>query len=159
MIYLISILLTVFTLFSNGIGSDYNDENTFSIITPLVNESEIVAGFGLRYHPVLKEERMHHGIDYKVSIGDPVIAAGKGTVITLENNGSYGNMIKIQHESGFVTRYAHLSEFHKDLYVGLKVEAGQIIAFAGNSGFVTGPTLHFELFIDGEAVDPLLYMD
>lgn len=155
----LSLIIASFLLLANNPVSESPDSGNISFINPLNANAEVLAGFGTRSHPVTKQEHMHSGIDFNVSIGDDVHAASSGTIVFMDRKASYGNLIEIKHEDGFVTRYAHLSEFHEGLYEGAEVEAGQLIALAGNSGTVTGPVLHFELLLNGEAVDPLLYME
>ncbi|MCH8556644.1 MAG: M23 family metallopeptidase [Balneolia bacterium] len=162
MIYLLSLLLTVFSVSSDANSSTNtaeSGETTITLVKPVHADAAIVHGFGPRQHPVTKEERQHTGIDFEVKTGDQVFAAGSGTVVFADYKSGYGNVVEIKHESGFVTRYAHLSEFQDGIVEGMEVEAGQNIALVGQSGTVSGPTLHFELLLDGEAVDPMLYME
>jgi murein DD-endopeptidase MepM/ murein hydrolase activator NlpD len=98
---------------------------------------------------------MHQGIDIAAPIGTPIVAAGSGVVQTSEwNSGGYGNLVEILHPNGSITRYAHN---HRNLVrVGQKVEAGELIAEMGSTGFSTGPHLHFEIHLPEEgAVNPL----
>ena len=90
-------------------------------------------------------------------MGDEVKASIEGTVIYAEyNNGGYGNLIKVEHEGGMTTYYAHLSKIY--VKPGDKVKAGDLIGAIGSTGFSTGPHLHFELRVNGEPVNPYGYI-
>ena len=99
---------------------------------------------------------MHTGLDFRSSIGDPVRATANGTVDTAGWNGGYGKMVEIDHGNGFSTRYGHLSEI--EVKVGQHVKIGQIIGRVGSTGRSTGPHLHYETRIDGDAVDPQKFL-
>lgn len=102
--------------------------------------------------------RQHSGIDIGGSVGDPVYAADNGTVIYSQyNDGGYGYLVQIDHGNGYVTYYGHNSELLVE--VGDVVGKGDVIAKLGNTGRSTGPHLHFEVRIDGTAVDPLPYLN
>lgn len=99
----------------------------------------------------------HTGIDIMGQMGQPVFVAGAGRVIlTVESDDGYGWRIDIDHGGGLTTRYAHLSAFA--VRVGDQVSAGQLIGAVGNSGWSTGPHLHFEVHQGGVPVDPLTYL-
>ena len=120
------------------------------------NSKVINSDYGYRIDPVggvLGD--FHLGVDINGSTGDPVYAAQGGTVIRASWFSTYGNCIDIQHPSGLVTRYAHLSAYH--VSVGDTVSQGQIIADIGATGNVTGPHLHFETIVNGSTVDPMTY--
>ncbi|QSZ40892.1 peptidoglycan DD-metalloendopeptidase family protein [Sulfurimonas aquatica] len=108
-----------------------------------------------RYHPVLKKWKAHLGMDYAARRGTPVVAAGSGKVIYAARLGSYGNLIKIRHNDGYETRYAHLKSFRRGIYRGKYVKKGQTIGYVGTTGRSTGPHLHFELRKHGRAINPL----
>ena len=154
--YLLSLLFSSLLLLPN---TEFESSSTQKFVKPLNGNIEMLSGFGIRTHPLLKQERMHNGIDLNTTIGDSVYAAGEGFIVTADFLGSYGNFIEIKHENGFTTRYAHLSKFHESITEGAKVHAGQPIAFAGNSGLVTRAMLHFEIHLNGSAKDPLNYID
>jgi murein DD-endopeptidase MepM/ murein hydrolase activator NlpD len=113
----------------------------------------ISASFGVRIHPLLKVQRMHTGIDYKAAIGAPVRAAHSGKVVSAGYEGEYGVAVLIEHGDGWETFYAHLSR--PSVKIGACVKAGDIIGAAGNTGFSTGPGVHFEARKRGTAIDPL----
>lgn len=122
------------------------------------NSKVINSNYGYRIDPVggvLGD--FHLGLDINGSTGDPVYAAQGGTVIRASWFSTYGNCIDIQHPSGLVTRYAHLSAYH--VSVGDTVSQGQVIADIGATGNVTGPHLHFETIVNGSTVDPLSYFN
>jgi murein DD-endopeptidase MepM/ murein hydrolase activator NlpD len=108
-----------------------------------------------RWHPVLHKWKAHLGVDYAARRGTPVIAAGSGKIIYAARLGTYGNLIKIRHNDGYETRYAHLKSFRRGIYRGKYVKKGQTIAYVGTTGRSTGPHLHFELRKRGVAINPL----
>ena len=113
------------------------------------------SNFGSRVHPILGYRRMHSGIDYAAPRGTPILAAGNGTVETAARSSGYGNLIVLKHTNGYETAYAHQSSFAKGIAPGVKVRQGQIIGYVGSTGLSTGPHLHFEIRVNGQAVDPL----
>ncbi|HLM35009.1 MAG TPA: peptidoglycan DD-metalloendopeptidase family protein [Gaiellaceae bacterium] len=100
--------------------------------------------------------RMHEGIDIAVGYGTPIGAAGAGTVIYCGWMGGYGNLIVIDHGGGLATAYGHQSSIAAGC--GQAVSRGQIIGYVGSTGHSTGPHLHFEVRVNGAAVDPLGYL-
>jgi len=100
--------------------------------------------------------RMHEGIDMAAPVGTPVYATGEGTVIFAGWQRGYGNLIKIKHELGTETRYGHLSKIR--VKVGQKVSRGSQIGDMGNTGRSTGPHLHYEVRVNGRAVDPMSFI-
>jgi len=110
----------------------------------------VTSGFGLRWG------RMHEGIDIAASTGAPIWAAAAGTVIHAGWLGGYGNLVVLDHGNGLATAYAHCSAIL--VGVGQTVAQGETIALVGSTGHSTGPHLHFEVRVNGVAVDPLLYL-
>jgi murein DD-endopeptidase MepM/ murein hydrolase activator NlpD len=110
----------------------------------------VVSGFGWR------GERMHEGIDITASSGTPIWAAAAGTVIWASWRGGYGNCVVVDHGDGLATLYAHASSIL--VGVGQSVGQGETIALVGSTGNSSGPHLHFEVRVNGSAVDPLLYL-
>jgi murein DD-endopeptidase MepM/ murein hydrolase activator NlpD len=106
-----------------------------------------------RFHPILKRWKAHHGTDFGARRGTPILAAADGKVIFAGRKGGYGNVIKIQHKDNYVTLYAHQSRLKAKL--GQQVSAGQIIGFVGSTGRSTGAHLHFGLYKNGRAIDPM----
>jgi murein DD-endopeptidase MepM/ murein hydrolase activator NlpD len=123
---------------------------------PVVGEVEFTSGFGIRSDPFLGRPAMHTGLDFRASTGDPVRATANGKVVSAGWSGGYGRMVEIDHGNGLSTRYGHLSEI--GVKVGETVKIGQVIGEVGSTGRSTGPHLHYETRIDGEAVDPQKFL-
>jgi murein DD-endopeptidase MepM/ murein hydrolase activator NlpD len=123
---------------------------------PVVGEVEFTSGFGIRTDPFLGRPAMHTGLDFRASAGDPVRATANGKVASAGWAGGYGRMVEIDHGNGLSTRYGHLSEIN--VKVGDVVKIGQVIGAVGSTGRSTGPHLHYETRIDGEAVDPQKFL-
>jgi murein DD-endopeptidase MepM/ murein hydrolase activator NlpD len=119
---------------------------------PVMSEIDMTSGFGVRIDPFLNRPAMHTGLDFRGNIGDPIRATANGTVTHAGWAGGYGNMVEIDHGNGMSTRYGHLSEIETN--VGQAIRTGQVIGRLGSSGRSTGPHLHYETRVDGEAVDP-----
>jgi len=115
----------------------------------------LTSRFGPRMHPILKVVKVHKGIDWAAPVGTPVVAAFDGTIAAAGNGNGYGNVVRISHPGGLETRYAHLNAFADGIKAGVAVTAGTLIGYVGTTGQSTGPHLHFELWENGEAVDPL----
>ncbi len=127
-------------------------------IQPVSNKElrRLASGFGMRVHPIYKVKMMHPGIDFSAPQGTPVYATGGGKVSVVKTNfAGYGNQIIIDHGYGYQTRYAHLQDFN--IKQGQKVERGQCIGYVGNTGTSTAPHLHYEIFKEGERVNPVHY--
>ena len=123
---------------------------------PVVGEVEFSSGFGVRTDPFLGRPAMHTGLDFRASMGDPVRATANGKVATAGWAGGYGRMVEIDHGNGLSTRYGHLSEI--DVKVGDAIKIGQVVGLVGSTGRSTGPHLHYETRVDGEAVDPQKFL-
>jgi murein DD-endopeptidase MepM/ murein hydrolase activator NlpD len=119
---------------------------------PLAGELEMTSPFGVRMDPFFHQPSMHPGIDFHANIGDPIYATAAGRVTKAGLEGGYGQMVEIDHGEGLSTRYGHMSEIA--VTVGQKVRAGQIIGRVGSTGRSTGPHLHYEVRVNGEAVNP-----
>ncbi|MBM3604821.1 MAG: M23 family peptidase [Alphaproteobacteria bacterium] len=117
---------------------------------PVKQSFRYTSGFGRRWG------RMHEGIDLAGPVGTPIHSTGDGVVTFAGRNGAYGNLIKIQHELGTETRYAHLNRIH--VKVGQRVSQGDRIGDMGNTGRSTGPHLHYEVRMNGRAVDPMSFI-
>jgi murein DD-endopeptidase MepM/ murein hydrolase activator NlpD len=118
--------------------------------------SPITSGFGARLDPFLGRPAMHTGIDFRAAQGSLARATAGGTVITAEYTGGYGNMVEIDHGNGITTRYGHLSEI--DVVVGQVVAKNAIVGRTGSTGRSTGPHLHYEVRVDGAAIDPMTWI-
>src|SRR5437764_5328438 len=123
---------------------------------PVVGEVEFTSGFGVRSDPFLGRPAMHTGLDFRAQTGDPVRATANGKVVSSGSAGGYGRMVEIDHGNGLSTRYGHLSEIN--VKVGDPIKIGQVIGEVGSTGRSTGPHLHYETRIDGEAVDPQKFL-
>ncbi len=113
----------------------------------------ITSGFGYRRHPIFGTNRFHSGLDISAPYGTLVKAADGGQVVQAGYFGGYGYSIMVYHGGGFATWYAHLSSFN--VSAGQFVERGQVIGFVGSTGWSTGPHLHFEVRINGNAQNPM----
>ncbi|MGX5799766.1 M23 family metallopeptidase [Bradyrhizobium sp. Arg314] len=126
---------------------------TNGMVTPVAGV--MTSTFGPRKHPILGTVRIHKGVDWAAPVGTPIMAAFDGEISFQGDGGSYGNLVKITHANGRETRYAHMQRFAIASGVGTKVKAGDVIGYIGTTGLSTGPHLHFELYQNGEAIDPL----
>ena len=117
--------------------------------------SRITSGFSRRFHPILKRWRAHKGVDYGAPSGTKVRVVGDGTVSFAGVMNGYGNIVEITHRKGLATRYAHLRGFASGIRKGARVSQGQIIGYVGQTGWATGPHLHYEVRVNGKAVNPL----
>lgn len=116
----------------------------------------ITSPFGYRIHPIFGTARLHTGIDFGVGYGTPVRAASSGTVIMAGSNGGYGNCVVISHGGSISTLYAHNSSLA--VHVGQRVSRGQVVAYAGSTGWSTGVHCHFEVRVNGRPVNPMNYI-
>lgn len=123
---------------------------------PVIGEVEFTSGFGVRSDPFLGRPAFHSGLDFRAATGDPVRATANGKVSMAGWSGGYGRMVEVDHGNGLATRYGHLSEIN--VKVGETVKIGQVIGEVGSTGRSTGPHLHYETRIDGEAVDPQKFL-
>ncbi|KAA0073381.1 M23 family metallopeptidase [Tardiphaga sp. P9-11] len=123
---------------------------------PVVGEVEFTSGFGVRSDPFLGRPAMHTGLDFRGATGDPIRATANGRVVSAAYAGGYGRMVEIDHGNGLSTRYGHMSAIN--VKVGDTIKIGQVIGLVGSTGRSTGPHLHYETRIDGEAVDPQKFL-
>ncbi|MEL6467408.1 MAG: M23 family metallopeptidase [Pseudomonadota bacterium] len=124
--------------------------------TPVKDAFRFTSGFGFRRDPKTGGRRMHKGVDFAASVGTPLYATADGIVTHAGWQSGYGRLVKIQHEFGIETRYAHLSRLR--VKVGQKVSRGDRIGDMGASGRVTGVHLHYEVRVGGKAVNPMIYI-
>jgi murein DD-endopeptidase MepM/ murein hydrolase activator NlpD len=129
---------------------------TVPLRKPIDGEIDLVSSFGVRLDPFSGSPAMHTGLDIHGEIGESVRATADGTVSAAGWSGGYGRSVDIDHGNGLSSRYAHLSSI--DVRVGQSVKSGQIIGRLGTSGRSTGPHLHYETRIRGEAVDPQRFL-
>ncbi|UOB18560.1 M23 family metallopeptidase [Abyssalbus ytuae] len=125
-------------------------------IQPVTNKdlTRMASGYGWRSDPFTKARKMHWGMDFTAPRGTPVYATGDGVVKRADNNSSgYGEHIRIDHGFGYVSLYGHLSKYN--VRKGQKVKRGDIIGFVGSTGRSQAPHLHYEIFKDGDRINPI----
>ena len=113
----------------------------------------VTSGFGSRRHPILGYMRMHSGLDFKASYGQPIFAVTDGVVAYAGRKGGYGNFVQLNHAGGLASGYGHMSRIATR--PGSRVRRGQIIGYVGSTGLSTGPHLHYELYRNGRAINPM----
>jgi murein DD-endopeptidase MepM/ murein hydrolase activator NlpD len=123
---------------------------------PMPGDFDITSAFGSRSDPFTRGLAMHTGIDFRAPTGTHVRTAAPGKVVEAGWMGGYGQMVEIDHGNGVTTRYAHLSSIEVD--VGDQVVRGEVVGKVGSTGRSTGPHLHYEVRIDGDAVDPMRFI-
>ncbi|TMH59071.1 MAG: M23 family peptidase [Betaproteobacteria bacterium] len=118
--------------------------------------TRVTSGFSMaRLHPFLQNWRAHKGVDFAAPEGTPVHASGSGKVIVSGEQGGYGNVVMLQHGETYSTVYAHLSRFAPGIKRGAHVAQGELIGYVGQTGWATGPHLHYEFRVDNVQEDPL----
>ena len=125
-------------------------------IQPIKNQdlTRMASGYGYRTDPFTKKRRFHYGMDFSARKGTPIYATGNGVVKRADNRSSgYGKHIRIDHDFGYVSLYAHLSKYN--VRRGQRVKRGDIIGYVGNTGRSVGPHLHYEIFKDKKRINPL----
>jgi len=125
---------------------------TVPVRKPVTGEIDTTSGFGMRVDPFLHVPAMHTGLDFRGDTGEAIRATAAGTVTHTGWSGGYGKMVEIDHGNGLSTRYGHLSEI--GVQAGQKIRIGDVIGRLGSTGRSTGPHMHYETRVDGEAVDP-----
>lgn len=125
-------------------------------IWPLAVKGVVSSDYGLRLHPIIKEERFHTGVDLASAAGTAIKAAADGVVVLSQELSGYGQTVIIDHGGGVSTLYGHASELLVE--AGEKVRAGETIALVGSTGLSTGPHLHFEVRQDQQHVDPWIWL-
>jgi murein DD-endopeptidase MepM/ murein hydrolase activator NlpD len=117
--------------------------------------SRVTSGFSsARFHPILQMWRAHKGVDYAAPTGTPVRATGNGRVQISGVQNGYGKVILLQHAGAFSTLYAHLSRIAADVRPGARIRQGQVIGYVGQTGWATGPHLHYEFRVANVQRDP-----
>ncbi|HME90456.1 MAG TPA: M23 family metallopeptidase, partial [Myxococcaceae bacterium] len=117
--------------------------------------SRVTSGFGLRRHPILQQWRAHQGVDYGAPTGTKVKATGDGVVAFAGRKSGYGNLVVLRHHGGYSTYYAHLRDFARGLKPGKRVLQGEVIGYVGQTGWATGPHLHYEFRVHEQNRNPL----
>jgi murein DD-endopeptidase MepM/ murein hydrolase activator NlpD len=120
---------------------------------PIHSDFRFTSGFGVRNDPFTGALAMHEGLDFAAEVGTKVMAAGPGVVVRSNWDPGYGHVVEIQHAENFLTRYAHLSK--RSVGENMQVATGMVIGDVGNTGRSTGPHLHYEIYYQGKAINPL----
>ena len=157
-------LFASWTALDNAGPDPFATDANIAIQTPVVavpsrnplNSGRLTSGYGMRKHPVLGRRRRHKGIDIAAPTGTPIYATADGQVTRADWFSSYGLYISIDHGGDLETRYAHLSKL--SVADGERVKKGDLIGYVGSTGRSTGPHLHYEVRVDGVAVNPIPYM-
>ena len=128
-------------------------------IMPLAkNSCSVISGFGTRYHPILHYRRMHTGVDLSAKTGTPIYATGDGVVKVAGRSdelGGYGVAVLIDHGFGYKSLYAHMSEVK--VRQGQSVKRGELLGLVGSTGLASGPHCHYEVWLNGNKVNPIYY--
>lgn len=117
--------------------------------------SRITSGFSRRFHPILNTWRNHQGVDYAAPTGTPIRATANAIVDFVGTQNGYGKTVILRHDDRHTTLYAHMSRFPNSLRKGQRVAQGETIGYVGQTGWATGPHLHYEFRINNRPVDPL----
>jgi murein DD-endopeptidase MepM/ murein hydrolase activator NlpD len=123
---------------------------------PLKVRLVVTSRYGYRRHPISRRRIFHQGVDLRARTGTRVYASESGKVIFVGWYGGYGKLVIIKHKGGYTTRYAHLSRIK--VPNGRKVKRGDVIGLSGDTGYTTGPNLHFEIRYNGRSVNPMKYV-
>ena len=117
--------------------------------------SRVSSGFGMRQHPIMQSWRAHKGVDYAAPSGTRVRATSDAVVDFAGRQGGYGNMLVLRHHGGITTVYAHLQGFAPGVKKGARVSQGEVVGYVGQTGWATGPHLHYEFRVNNEHRNPL----
>ncbi len=120
-----------------------------------VDGARLTSSFGKRMHPILGYTVNHKGVDFGAASGTPIMAAGAGTVVEAGWKGGYGRYVKIRHNGGYATAYAHMSQFGRNIKAGARVGQGDVIGYVGATGMATGPHLHYEVLQNDKQINPM----
>jgi len=126
-----------------------------SILKTPLDGARISSNFGIRKHPISGFNKMHKGVDFAAPTGTPIYAGGNGIIEYVGRNGGYGKYIRIRHNNGYKTAYAHLSNYKKGISKGVRVNQGEVIGYVGSTGNSTGPHLHYEIIYQNKHINPL----
>lgn len=135
---------------ASGIGRQTVTTAGGGMVAPVAGR--VTSSYGMRRHPILGYTRMHAGMDFGAPWGSPIHAASSGIVSFAGRHGGHGNYVRLEHGGGIGTGYAHMSRIA--VSPGARVQAGQVIGYVGSSGLSTGPHLHYELYRNGQTVNP-----
>lgn len=147
-----------FNYVHGGIENKYYDTNGVGVgsirtVKPLTNLN-ITSQYGMRLHPVTRDEKMHYGIDYAADLNEPVRAIADGVIDFIGDKGDFGKYLRISHSNNIQSVYAHLNKFSESIIKGSFVNQSDIIGYAGKTGLSTDVHLHFEIIVDQKRIDP-----
>jgi murein DD-endopeptidase MepM/ murein hydrolase activator NlpD len=145
-------------IYKDGSAEYFNDRAESvkrGLMRTPIDGARMSSGFGMRRHPIMGYSKFHQGVDFAAATGTPIFAAGDGVVTAAEFQGGYGRIVIIRHRNGLETAYAHMSRFGRGLQVGDRLNQGDVIGYVGSSGRSTGPHLHFEVRVNGQAINPM----
>ncbi len=126
-----------------------------SILKTPLDGARISSNYGMRKHPISGFNKMHKGVDFAAPSGTPIYAGGNGVIEYIGRNGGYGKYIRIRHNNGYKTAYAHLSNYKSGIARGVRVNQGEVIGYVGSTGNSTGPHLHYEILYQNKHINPL----
>jgi murein DD-endopeptidase MepM/ murein hydrolase activator NlpD len=109
----------------------------------------------MRVHPISGQWKQHTGVDFAAPTGTPIRASADGVVDVAGPSGGYGNLVVLKHWAGYSTAYGHMSRFAAGMHKGVKVKQGDVIGYVGQTGWATGPHLHYEFRVNNVAQDPM----
>lgn len=141
-----------------GVPEFFNRNGTAGdefLVRDPVRGGMISSGFGNRIHPITGDMLQHAGVDFRAPTGTPIRAAGSGLITDMKYGEGYGWFVRIQHDRGFETVYAHMSAFAEGLTPGRTVMRGDTIGYIGSTGSSTGAHLHYEVLRNGAYVNPM----
>lgn len=142
---------------TSGAPATIVERSTVSVPSRMpLQGSRMSSSYGMRDHPVLRQRRRHNGVDLAAPTGTPIYATADGIVGRADWFSSYGLYVSIDHGADLETRYAHMSRLA--VAAGERVRKGDVIGYVGSTGRSTGPHLHYEVRVDGVAVNPIPYM-
>lgn len=139
-------------------GAFYDEQGqlaqSFLLKTP-VDGARLTSYFGRRKHPILGYNRLHKGLDFDAQEGAEIMAAGDGVIDFAARKSTFGNLVRINHDNGYQTLYAHLKGFAKGIKKGKRVKQSQLIGYVGTTGRSQGNHLHYEVHRNGKPINPL----
>jgi len=144
---------------SDGVASYYTEDGRSvrkAFLRSPLEFTRVTSGYSLaRMHPFMQTWRAHKGVDFAAPTGTPVHASGDGKVQFAGQQNGYGNVVMLQHAGSYSTVYAHLSRFATGIRPGVRVAQGELIGYVGQTGWATGPHLHYEFRVGNEQRDPM----
>jgi murein DD-endopeptidase MepM/ murein hydrolase activator NlpD len=136
--------------------SGENLTNTHQFLSSPVRYARVSSPFGKRFDPYLHKWHVHEGVDLAAAMGSPIETVGNGVIVFAGAQTGYGNTVIVRHDGGISTLYAHMSKIK--VHVGERVAKGKVIGLIGESGWATGPHVHFEFRVNGVRKNPLVAM-